>query len=149
LFVEGQAQNGTYSVAELAKGGSTLRDVAMPGATIHYAGATLWDGKYVGFTDQNAEDKNTTVIFRATVTNFKVKIIGRIHLTDDCSHGYTDVMQPFVVPVPGGSPSTVVGGNVRCQNRFDFWPFPAGGNPKATVPGAPLEPLGQSVTRGS
>jgi len=149
LFVEGQATNGTYSVAELAKGGRTLHAVAMPGATIDYAGATLWDGKYLGFTDQNAGDKNTTVIFRASVSNFRVKIVERIHLTDDCLHGYTDVVQPFVVPVPGGSPSTVVGGNVRCKNRFDFWSFPSGRNPKATLPHAPLEPVGQSVTRGS
>ena len=148
LFVEGQAKNGMYSVAELIKGGGALRSVAMPGATIHYAGATIWDGKYLGFTDQNSGDKNTTVIFRSTVSNFKVAIVGRIHLTDDCSHGYADVMQPFVVPVRSGMPVTVVGGNVRCSNRFDFWPFPSGGNPKATLPNAPLEPLGQSVTRG-
>ena len=116
---------------------------------IDYAGATLWDGKYLGFTDQDAGHKNTTVIFRASVSNFKVKIVGRIHLTDDCLHGYTDVMQPFVVPVPGGSPSTVVGGNLSCEKRFDFWSFPSGSHPKATLPDAPVEPVGQSVTRGS
>jgi len=148
LFVEGQAKNGVFSVAELAKGGGALRKVSMPGATIHFAGAALWDGKYLGFTDQNSDNKSTTVIFRATVANFKARIVGRIHLTDDCSHDYADVMQPFVVPVPGGSPVTIVGANVRCSSRFDFWPFPAGGPPKVTLQGAPLEPLGQSVSRG-
>jgi len=149
LFVEGQAKSGAYSIAELVNGGGALRNVSMPGATIHYAGATVWDGKYLGFTDQNSDNKNTTVIFRATVSNFSVKIVGRIHLTDSCSHSYADVMQPFVVPVPGRTPGTVVGGNARCSNRFNYWSFPSGGNPKATLPNAPLEPLGQSVSRAS
>ena len=64
VVVEGRLRMGTYSVAELAKGGRTLRDVAMPGATIDYAGATLWDGKYLGFTDQNAGDKDTGYLSR-------------------------------------------------------------------------------------
>jgi hypothetical protein len=149
LFVEGQAQKGPYSVEELPKGAGALRAVSMPGATIHYAGATVWDGKYIGFTDQNSDNKNTTVIFRASVNSFKAKIVGRIHLTDHCSHNYTDVMQPFVVPVAGGSPNTVVGGNLRCTNRFDYWPYPGGGDPKITLKGAPQEPFGQSVSKGS
>ncbi|HEX3457709.1 MAG TPA: hypothetical protein VHR97_07110 [Candidatus Baltobacteraceae bacterium] len=149
LFVEGQAKNGLFSVAELIKGGGTLHTVSMPGATIHFAGAALWDGKYVGITDQNSDNKNTTVIFRTTVANFKASIVGRIHLNDDCSHDYADVMQPFVVPVPGSSPVTIVGANVSCSSRFDFWPFPSGGRPKVTLQNAPLQPLGQSVSRGS
>jgi hypothetical protein len=148
LFVEGQAKNGIFSIAELINGGATLRKVSMQGATIHYAGAALWDGKYLGFTDQNSDNKNTTVIFRTTVANFKARIVGRIHLTDTCLHGYAAVMQPFVVPVAGGSPVTIVGANVSCSSRFDFWPFPSGGHPKATLQNAPLEPLGQSVSRG-
>jgi len=40
----------------------------------------------------------------------------------------------------------VVGGNLWCTNRFDYWTYPAGGNPESSLKAAPTEPHGQSVS---
>jgi hypothetical protein len=146
IFVEGQIYHGAYGLAKLPKGGKSLEAVSLNGATIHYAGAVLWDGTHVGLTDQDSD--NTTVIFRTSIIGLRAKIVGRTHLTDTCNKKNVDVVQPFLVKSRNGSNDVVIGGNLWCAGRFDTWAYPAGGNPESSLHDAPQQPFGQSVSPG-
>jgi hypothetical protein len=72
-------------------------------------------------------------------------------LTDNCNGDEADVFQPFIVgtkntPSNKTQGKVVVGGNLWCTNRFDYWTYPAGGNPESSLKAAPTEPHGQSVS---
>jgi hypothetical protein len=144
LFVEGELQDGSYGVSELPRGGNALRTVTLKGAAIHFAGAALWDGTHVGLTDQASGSDNTTVIYRVRFTGTTGAVVGRTHLMGRCRHGESDVAAPFVVH--GGTADEVLGGNLSCSNDFDYWTYPAGGSPHASLRGAPAEPFGGSVS---
>ena len=45
----------------------------------------------------------------------------------------------------------VVGGNLRCsyygsKPKFDYWAYPAGGNPTRSLQSPPEKPVGQSIS---
>ena len=71
-------------------------------------------------------------------------LIEQTILTDDCDGSDTEVPQPFILG------KTVVGGNLLCgyygQPKFDYWPYPAGGNPTLSLQSPPAKPVGQSVS---
>jgi hypothetical protein len=145
LFAEGQVLNGAYGLTELPKGASTLRSVKLGGVTIHYAGGVFWDGHALGVTDQNAGNDNTTTIYRMTFKGANGRLVGRTHLTDTCNKDYADVVTPFPVRT-NGTTTEVIGGNLWCAHRFDYWKYPAGGTPTSQLPKAPEEPFGESVS---
>ena len=145
LFVEGKVRRGPYGVAELPRNGAALRDVTLDGATIHYAGGVLWDGHNVGLTDQAAGGHNTTVIYRTQVADGAATVIGRTNLTDTCYGKFEDTPQPFFVRTNGGT-DVIVGGNLWCLRRVDYFKYPAGGTPNHLLGRAPKEPFGQSVS---
>jgi hypothetical protein len=144
LFVEGQVHHGAYGLAELARGGTALRNITLKGAAIRYAGGVIWDGVHVGFADQNFDGKNTTAIYRTNVAGGVATVIGDTHLTDRCYGGNEDTPQPFFVRANGVE--MIVGGNLWCPNRFDYFDYPAGGGPKHFLAQPPREPYGQSVS---
>lgn len=146
LFVEGKDKNGPYGLSEIPKGGAALRAIALHGATIHYAAGVVWDGKHLGITDQNANDANKTVIYRAAVKGVTATVVGRAHLTDDCDRDYADVAAPFAVRDASGGTEVVIGPNLWCPGRFGFWSYPSGGLPDRTLPNSPEEPFGESVS---
>jgi hypothetical protein len=148
LFAEGQVLNGAYGLTELPKGASALRGVSLGGVKIHYGGGVFWDGHALGVTDQNADNDNTTVIYRMTFKGAIGKVVGRTHLTDTCNKDYADVVAPFPVRTDGTT-TEVIGGNLWCANRFGYWKYPAGGNPTSQLPKAPAEPFGESVSPAS
>ena len=145
LFAEGQVLNGAYGLTELPKGASALRSVKLGGVTIHYAGGVFWDGHALGVTDQNAGNDNTTTIYRMTFKGANGRLVGRTHLTDTCNKDYADVVTPFPVRT-NGTTTEVIGGNLWCAHRFDYWKYPAGGTPTSQLPKAPEEPFGESVS---
>ncbi len=146
LFVEGQAYHAGYGVAELLKFGSSLREIVLKGATIRFAAGALWDGRHIGLTDQNSGGTNTTEIYRINVSGSTATVAGRVHLTDSCDGDHADVVQPFAVLSADKQDAFVVGGNLWCSNRFDLWPYPAGGDPAASLRKTPAEPFGESVS---
>ncbi len=147
LFVEGQIKNGPFGLSKLPANGTALESVLLSGATIHYAAGAVWDGDYLGVTDQNANGNNETVIYRTKITGTTGKIYGRTHLDDRCDGNHSDVAVPFAVRDGRGRAHAVIGGNLWCPNRFDFWSYPLGGRPARLLPEAPAKPYGESISR--
>jgi hypothetical protein len=118
---------------------------------IYSPGSVMWDGKYLALTDQEAGGADQTGIYQASLTGTTLTLHGETVLTDPCDSGSTKVAQPFIV----GTKNTlrnkmqgtiVVGGNALCPGTFDYWKYPAGGDPVMTLPSAPQEPSGDSVS---
>ena len=152
LYVESyNVATATSQVWELPHGGNSL--VAIPtNVTINYPGSVMWDGKYITLTDQDYNGVFQTAIYQMTAPpSGGLTTAGTTVLTDTCNNNYVDVAQPFIAgkkntPVNKTQGTDVVGGNLDCTNRFDEWAYTAGGNPTATLPGAPAQPSGQSVS---
>jgi hypothetical protein len=155
LFVEGENASGAPAVCELPAGGTALAPVAF-NHTITSPGSTMWDGKYIAFTDQDDSDTQTTSIYRALVSatgTLKFRSATRYYDTCDGTADYLDIPQPFIVAqrnTPGNSVqgTVVIGPNILCANRFDFWAYPynEGGEPIVKLSGGPAEPYGAGFT---
>ena len=144
VVFEGEAHDGTYGASELPHGAARLRSLTLHGASIHYAGGTIWDGTHVAFTDQGQGIGNA-VLYRVTIAGAIATVVGRTPLDDSCHGRESDVVAPFVVRT-GQTAHAIVGGNLACRDRFDYWRYPAGGAPSATLRDAPAEPFGGAVS---
>lgn len=154
LFVEallyGSAEPlGGYSdplACELPHGGTSLRAVHLGGFGIYYPASVMWDGKHLTLSDQNYLDENETAIYRVSEdASGNLALIGKTILTDSCDGNDAEVRQPFIAG------NIVVGGNLRCsyygsKPKFDYWAYPAGGNPTRSLQSPPERPVGQSVS---
>ncbi|HEV3091495.1 MAG TPA: hypothetical protein VGX91_08660 [Candidatus Cybelea sp.] len=152
LYVEG-AQNetgGTTGVAMIAAGGTQLVTVPLTGGTIVFPGGMQWDGHYVAATDQSYQAGNSSAIYRVSITPSEAKIFDATELTDKCYKGsvpYNDIVQPWI----NGTNHpfhAVVAGNLACDNRYDYWNYFKGGDPKRNISYniAPLLSYGQTVS---
>jgi hypothetical protein len=154
LYVEGEAQS-TPAVCELPANGSTLNTIAF-NQSITSPGSAMWDGQYIALTDQEYGAMKITAIYQASNKSSALNLVGTTELNDKCNgNERTDVPQPFIA----GTRNTprdkegfvVLGGNLSCPARFDYWPYPIPRQdnepifhlPKAT---APAEPYGQGYT---
>jgi hypothetical protein len=154
LYVEAENASGTPVVCELPAGGTALAPVAF-NRTITSPGSTMWDGKFIAFTDQDDTDTQTTGIYRATTEagGLKFRSSTRYYDTCDGSSDYVDIPQPFIVearntPVNKTQGTVVIGGNILCASRFGFWAYPynEGGKPIVELSPAPAEPYGAGYT---
>jgi hypothetical protein len=131
---------------ELPHGGKSLRPVHFSGFAIYYPASVMWDGKHLTLSDQDYLDENETAIDRVSEdSSGNLTLVGRTILTDDCDGNDVEVPQPFILG------KTVVGGNLRCSYyapppKFDYWRYPAGGNPTRSLQSPPVVPVGQSVS---
>lgn len=119
--------------------------------TIYSPGPVMWDGKYFALTDQEVGGSGQTVIYQASLSGNTLTSQGETYLADPCDAGSTDVAQPFIVGTKNTlknkkQGTVVVGGNALCPGTFDYWKYPAGGDPIMTLPSAPQEPSGDSVS---
>jgi hypothetical protein len=119
--------------------------------TIYSPGSVMWDGKYLALTDQKAGGANQTGIYQASLSHRTLTVRGETVLTDPCASGATEVAQPFIVGTTNTlrnkqQGTVVVGANALCPGTFDYWKYPAGGDPVMTLPSAPQEPSGDSVS---
>jgi hypothetical protein len=142
--------NTQYGIAELPKGATKFRHLT--GLTIGFSGSVQWDGSYIAAEDQQYQGAYTTAISRITVNGSTVSVIGTTVLSDNCmgSFGYTsqtDVVQPLIYGI-GKTPATLLGSNLWCYERFGFWKYPAGGQPRRALPPdiAPVYSFGQAVS---
>ena len=114
--------------------------------TINFPGSSMWDGEYLTFTDQEYEGGNTTAIYETLEdVSDGLTVVGDATLKDTCDNTKVDVVQPFIVgksntPVSSQQGTVVVGGNLYCKGRFDYWTYPSGGNPTKTLKSAPKSP---------
>jgi hypothetical protein len=134
---------------ELPHGGRSLRPVHLSGFPIYYPASVMWDGKNLTLADQGYmgnKGSSETVIYRVSEdASGNLASIGQTILTDDCDGNDVEVPQPFIVG------KIVVGGNLRCSYygshpKFDYWAYPAGGNPSRSPQSPPAKPVGQSVS---
>ncbi len=119
--------------------------------TIYSPGPVMWDGKYLALTNQEVGGARQTTIFQASRSRKTLTLEGQTFLADPCDAGSTQVAQPFIVgtkntPKNKQQGTVVVGGNTLCPGTFDYWKYPAGGDPIMTLQSAPQEPSGDSVS---
>ena len=148
VFVEGQFTN--IAVCWLPVGAKAMRAISF-NQGIRFPGSVMWDGKFVTLTDQNYSGSQSTAIYEVTRSRGALAAVRTVALSDTCTSQFSDVQQPFIVgrkntPANDAQSNVVVGGNLYCGNRFDYWAFPSGGNPTSSLISAPLEPYGQSVS---
>jgi hypothetical protein len=130
---------------ELPHGGTALRPVHFSGFNIAYPGSVMWDGKHLTLTDQKFLGGYETGIYRVKEdASGNLTAIGKTVFSNYCDGAGTDVPQPFIIG------NVVVGGNLSCNNgsgaTFDYWRYPAGGNPKSSLQSPPAQPEGESVS---
>jgi hypothetical protein len=118
----------------------------------------MWDGKYLTLTDQDYLGQGETAIYRVTENaSGKLTAVGHTLLSDGCDgNNNAQVPQPFIVgmkntPVNTTEGNTVVGPNILCGSNgsgsvFDYWKYPAGGNPTFSLQPPPKQPVGESVS---
>ena len=119
--------------------------------TIYSPGSVMWDGKYLALTNQEVGGARQTTVFQASLSGTTLTMQGQTFLADPCDAGSTQVAQPFIVGTKNTlknkkQGTVVVGGNSLCPGTFDYWKYPAGGDPIMTLPSAPQEPSGDSVS---
>jgi hypothetical protein len=154
LYVEGEATS-TPAVCELPANGSTLNTIAFNQSIIS-PGSTMWDGQYIALTDQEYGAMKITAIYQASNISSGLKLVGTTQLNDKCnSKEQTDVPQPFIAGTRNTPKNkegfVVLGGNLSCPARFDYWPYPiprSDNEPIFHLPKAkaPAQPYGQGYT---
>lgn len=132
----------TTKIAVLSSGSKAL-SISLFKQKISQPGSIMWDGKYLAITDSAFEDKQSTGIYEALPTQGGDLLtkVGSTSLRDACGGGNVEAFQPFVVgdkntPVNDVQGTEVIGGNDLCENRFDIWPYPAGGDESSHFDGA-------------
>ena len=149
LYVEGD--NSAPYICEIPKGASTMKSVQF-NVQIYYQGSVMWDGKHIVLTDTKYADTYETGLYRMSEdASGNLTEVGVTVLSDTCDSGYDTVVQPFIVgyrntPVNKREGVSVVGGNIKCSGRFDYWNYPNGGAPFKYLPSGPGAPSGQSVS---
>jgi hypothetical protein len=137
-----EASSGSYNVCELAAHSLAIKPVTFH-KTIDTPGSIMWDGAYIAITVINVHGQPNTAIYEAKRSApYDLKVVGSTLLSDTCRNENAAVVQPFIVgnvntPENREQGHTVVGANYSCVRRFDYWHYPAGGNPArhASAPG--------------
>lgn len=146
LFLEATNATTQVELAELPKGSNDF--VILSGLSISEAANVQWDGKHITVTDNNYQNGGHAALSRISVMGSSVTVLGTTVLTDTCSTSgdYTNVYFPIITGTR--RLNTVVGGNWGCNNRFDFWNYPQGGNPVKVLPPdiAPTYPAGAALS---
>jgi hypothetical protein len=105
----------------------------------------MFDGTYMALTDQEYGGVPITGIYRVRIAGSTGIGVSAIGLEDPCSPSgpYTKVVQPWV------RGALVVGGNLDCTSRFDYWNYTHGGYPVKSISAAiaPGAAYGQTVSK--
>lgn len=157
LYLEGSTVGGTNYVCGIPAGGTKLQPVGILNAVIDHPGSVVWDGLYITLTDTGYDGKTETALYQAApAESGDLYVVSTTVLSDPACNGLSAVDWPFVVgkkntPANKKQGSAVVGSNVACGNAskgspFDYWAYPAGGNPTSALGGGPASPTGSSVS---
>ncbi|HET6275680.1 MAG TPA: hypothetical protein VFE16_07100 [Candidatus Cybelea sp.] len=154
LYVE-----GTYyapSICELPAGGNALRTVTLSGATLHFQGGVMWDGKHLTLSDPHfAASVRTTALYRVTEAasgSGNLTVVGTTVLKGSCNQGGSADVQPFILgprntPINDREGKSVVGADSLCsQGVIDVWHYAKGGDPVRDW-SAPFFPQGVVISR--
>jgi hypothetical protein len=131
----GGPSEGSFQFAELPKGKSTFKAIALKAATIHFPGGILWDGKYVDVADQIYSQNGsvlTSAVYRTTGAGAKVVSKEILAGSDDVSSYAIDG-------------STLIGTNYD-DATAGFWKYPKGGKPTDELDGFEY-PIGVAISK--
>jgi hypothetical protein len=138
LYVEGSEAGSGLSnpVCVLPHRGKALRPVKV-NVSVPIPEGTMWDGKYITLATEVGAQPKTVIYQMAEDASGNLKQVGKSVLTDVCNGDGAEVGQPFIVgsentPANKQQGNVVVGGNMVCRSSFDYWSYPAGGNPIET-----------------
>jgi hypothetical protein len=131
LIGVGENEDGGREYCGLMSGGTSITSLSTSGITINFAGGTMWDGKYIALSDQEAGGKYETGIIEASLSGSTLTSHGEAILTCE-SGGDSDNVNPFIVgkkntPVNDRQGKVVIGRG--CDDGIGFWHYPQGGNP--------------------
>lgn len=103
----------------------------------------MYDGTNMALTDQNYTGEPITGIYGVRIEGANAIALTAVGLVDNCNISYTNVPQPWI------EKGLVVGGNLDCSSRFDYWSYTNGGYPlKSISPSiAPGAAYGQTVSK--
>jgi hypothetical protein len=138
------------NVCELPAGGSATAQVPF-NEKIYDTGSVMWDGKYITLADTEIDDSETTGVYQASeLSSGGLTAVNSTVLTDTCySSDFTPV--PFIVGIKNTPANTrqgtvIIGFNEYCAKRFNYWAYPGGGNPTASLGSLPVDPIAESVS---
>lgn len=143
IYVEGQNAAGSFVFAELPAGDDIFLNISLD-FTMFFPGGVMYDGSYMALTDQEYGDYPLTGIDEVNIEGTEGVGVRGIELVDNCSpSGYTQIAQPWI------QDGLVVGGNLDCPSRFDYWNYTNGGYPVKTIAQgiAPGAAEGQTVSK--
>jgi hypothetical protein len=139
LYVSGAAASGGYLLAVLPHGGSSLALVKIDGGKLYFPGTVAWLGTTLVLGDQRCNGHMNSCFYELRVSGRSARITSTTPLRGSC-----DVVQAWV------DAARIAGGDdaAYCRKRastVDVWPYPAGGNPSASVRG-PQIPIGATLS---
>jgi hypothetical protein len=137
LFLLGY--NPTVELVELPRGGSGFEQISL-GVQINAPGSVLWDGRDLYAVDQQYQGGSSTAVYRIAIAGTTGTVRHTTILSDTCSGSAADVVQPLIIG------KIIFGPNHACTNRFDYWSNARGGNPKRSMPFAPLDGSGEAIS---
>jgi hypothetical protein len=144
LFVDGTPYGSEgFVFAELPKGKSALKNIALKGGSINFPGQILWDGKYLAVGDQDFKPKygqrHTSGIYRTTGAG--ARIVGAVALrTSQDVAGFWIDGNAVVAPDVFDYYTSQNPGNVL------FFDYPAGGKPSGKLSKGFSDPLGVAIS---
>ena len=150
----GAGESTAPAVCELAAGEGTMTTDSFSG-TIYFPGGTMWDGKYIAVSDQEAGGAFQNGIYQSKLKGTTLTEEGDAVLSATCYNNYTDVVQPFIVgakntPLNKVQGKSVVGSNLWCvdggSGQVQCWNYPSGGESAWNLGSPPADPYGQAVS---
>ena len=120
LFIDGERYigGGGFEFAELPKGKTKFRNIALKGGKINYPGTVGWDGKYVTVGEQQYpynQSRDQSAIYQTTGAGGRIVGVTVLTASDD--------VEEYVL-----EGKTVIGPDVYL-NDVGFYNYPAGGKP--------------------
>jgi hypothetical protein len=135
LFADGVTGGGSQfsaGLAELPKGGTALMNISLVhNGPYDLPGGLQWDGKYLTYAvygDQN--------IYQLTVSGGKSSQSGVTYLNQ------AQLNQYWIHPQNTGRHQAVIGVSSDDNPSIEYWDYPAGGDPIATITQGVYEPNG-------
>jgi hypothetical protein len=136
--VIGEGEYTSVNVCAVLRKAHEEKTLSTDGISINFGDGTMWDGKYVELSDQEAgTGKSATGLIQASLSGTTLSSQGETILADTCYRGLVDVLNPFVLgtkntPVNDRQGSVVVGSNLYCASAgtpsIEYWHYPAGGD---------------------
>lgn len=155
--VIGLGQYDTVSACAVLARAKQETTLSTSGITIYAPDGTMWDGKYIALSDEEAQHKNLTGIYQATLSGTTLTAASETILTDPCYRGETSVLNPFILgsdntPANHRQAKVVVGSNSLCFSSgaggIEYWHYPKGGNPfKTYVTNDPITVVAVSIAK--